>query len=335
LVIKNENTSILIGKSVFDGMEAFKNENVIIDSIVFDSHYNFYVADCKNSTVYKYTPLGKLIPFRGKWNPYSLVVDSNDYIFVADQQGPIHKISPSGEISEFLSPTKIKNKEIDLLSSHSLTIDLSDNLYLIDQKTGMITKISPAGDITPIVQLPRQGDSLTAPPLPSPSEIAVDSRGWIFAYQNGCIFIFNNQGTLKEEIKTPEELVPIKLAMDWDNNLYWTTRQGIIVGLDASDEAWHHALDHITSRHDLYRSNYSKRVEMAQEAPQQQQQEQKTAERTHHHHHHDHHAHHDHHDHNDHHDHHDHEHHHRHHNEHHTDTDSSQHQETIGTKTDT
>jgi len=249
-------------------MDAFKKENVIIDSFVFDSHYNFYVADSKNSTVYKYTPLGKLIPFRNKWNPYSLVVDSNDNVFVADQNGPIHKISPSGEISEFLSPSSIDNKTIDLSQSHSFTIDLSDNLYLIDQKSGNITKISPFGQVSTFGQLPNKDEETQSSSVSSSSslcEIAVDSRGWLFAYRIGVIYIYNEQGTLTEEIKSPSELLPVKIAMDWDNNLYWTTVNGIIVGLDASDDARHHALDHIKSRHDSYRSNYAKRMEKAKE----------------------------------------------------------------------
>jgi len=137
----------------------------------------------------------------------------------------------------------------------------------MEERTTRIIKISATGQVSTFGRLP----ALTQEQHHAP-EIAVDSRGWVFAFrkESGCIFVFNSQGILTEEIKTPEQLVPVKLAMDWDNNLYWTTADGAIVGLDGSDDAHHHALDHITQRHDLYRSNYSKRVETAQSAQQEQ-----------------------------------------------------------------
>jgi hypothetical protein len=251
-------------KSIFEGMDAFqrRENHVTMDSVVLDSHYNLYVADCKNSIVYKYTPLGNVIEFGGQWSPCSLVVDSHDNVFVADKKGVIHKISSAGVISTFIS-----QQLLDLSAPHTLAIDLSDSLYVMEERTTRIIKISATGQVSTFGRLP----ALTQEQHHAP-EIAVDSRGWVFAFrkESGCIFVFNSQGILTEEIKTPEQLVPVKLAMDWDNNLYWTTADGAIVGLDGSDDAHHHALDHITQRHDLYRSNYSKRVETAQSAQQEQ-----------------------------------------------------------------
>ncbi len=135
-------------------------------SIVLSPDGNLYVADYSNNEIRKVTQTGYVTTFAGattagavdgtgtsaRFNhPGGLAVDSAGNLYVADQDNSrIRKISTSGIVSTFAgSGNKSSNDgsgtTASFASPHSVSFDAAGNLYVGDEYSHKVRKITPDG----------------------------------------------------------------------------------------------------------------------------------------------------------------------------------------------
>ncbi len=138
-----------------------------------DNSGNLYVADIINNKIRKINSAGAVTTFAGNGsfgsinnsngllssfgNPYDLVVDRSGNVFVADTYSfKIRKITPAGAVSTFAGSgaNGISDNVNGLLASFAspiaIGIDGSDNLYVVDNGSNRIRKVSTSGAVTTI-----------------------------------------------------------------------------------------------------------------------------------------------------------------------------------------
>ncbi|MBK06577.1 MAG: hypothetical protein CL920_39880 [Deltaproteobacteria bacterium] len=138
-------------------------------SLTIDQQGNLYVVSPKTHRIRKIDPSGTVITFAGdgtqgdkngpalqaKFNdPYGLVFDSKGNLFVADRSNfRIRKIDPSGLVTTFAGDGTQGDKngpalQAQFTSPTALAIDKQDNLYVADNTTLKIKKITSSGIVT-------------------------------------------------------------------------------------------------------------------------------------------------------------------------------------------
>ena len=192
-----------------------------LGGIATDQAGNVYVADRGNSLVRKITPAGVVSTLAGTWKktgyadgPASsalfnfddrsgLAVDSAGNVFLADWgNAAVRKITPAGVVSTFAGGVSGYSFPINLADGvgtaamfsnavAGLTIDKSDNLYLVDHN-GNVRKITPAGVVTTVagakeyIGLPCLVDDIGSKAgFNFPVGIAVDDAGRLIVAEEG------------------------------------------------------------------------------------------------------------------------------------------------------
>jgi NHL repeat len=139
--------------------------------IAIDATGNLYVTDFYNHCIRKITPAGVVNTFAGngtagagyvdgtgtsaRFNtPTGIAIDGAGNLYVSDSTNRrIRKISPLGEVSTLAGSGVAGNLDgtgtaATFTRPFGLTLDGSGNLYVTDNRSNLLRKISPAGAVT-------------------------------------------------------------------------------------------------------------------------------------------------------------------------------------------
>lgn len=129
------------------------------------------------------------------WHPQGMAADAQGNLFVADQfNHVIRKIATDGTVSTFCGNGTLGHVDGDaataeFYSPNSIAIDAQNNLYVTDEGSNIIVKITPAGVATTIAGLGVAGYANSASPLKaafsSPKGIAIDAQGNLYIADSG------------------------------------------------------------------------------------------------------------------------------------------------------
>jgi len=176
--------------------------------ITFDAAENLYVAERTSSNIRKITPAGVVTTLAGISNitakdgakniggfnsPYDLIIDASGNILVADNyNNKIKKLNPAGVVSTFAGSGLPGSLDGDISSANlitsfyglkSIVADEQGNLYVSDQLSNVIKKITPMGITTTFAGTGERGDELgnrlTAKFI-GPSGLTRDQHGNLF-----------------------------------------------------------------------------------------------------------------------------------------------------------
>jgi uncharacterized repeat protein (TIGR03806 family) len=139
--------------------------------VVRDSSGNFFVTDTGNSTIRKITLPNTVTTFVGLEGvtgtddgtgadalfnqPTGLAIDTANNLYVADTaSSTIRKVSPAGVVTTLAGLPGVSGlkdgsgTEAWFSQPRSLTVDISNNVYVADTGNGAIRRITPAGVVT-------------------------------------------------------------------------------------------------------------------------------------------------------------------------------------------
>ncbi len=140
-------------------------------SIVTDAAGNVYVADQQNRLIRKVTPAGVVTTFAGSGQigyadgqgtsasfnkPFGLAIDGTGNIYVSDEiNNLIRKITPTGLVSTIAGNLTSRSTDgtgttAGFSNPTALAVDASGNVFVADQGSGEIRKITPANVVTTI-----------------------------------------------------------------------------------------------------------------------------------------------------------------------------------------
>jgi sugar lactone lactonase YvrE len=175
---------------------------VVPEAIAFDRSGNYYIADSAGNRIRKVSASGKISTVAGTgvsgysgdgsnatvaqlWYPLGVALDSSENIFISDNiNNFIRKVDTSGNISTFAT-----NPNFSGLGA--MATDSSNNLYVVDQGTCVVWKVSPLGIVSVVAGVEfvcgYNGDNISATTaqLNAPFGVALDSAGNIFIADAG------------------------------------------------------------------------------------------------------------------------------------------------------
>jgi sugar lactone lactonase YvrE len=172
-------------------LASFNNSN----GIAADNSGNVYVADSGNSLVRKITPSGQVSTIAGTDEslsyPFGVAVDSAGNVYVTDMgHDLIKKITPAGVIttiagSDTFGSTDGTGSNATFDNPAGIAIDKAGNLYVTDEATRLIRKVTGAGVVTTIAGRGNHGFTpangpVTTADLGLPIGITVDRGGNIY-----------------------------------------------------------------------------------------------------------------------------------------------------------
>ncbi|WP_208506260.1 SMP-30/gluconolactonase/LRE family protein, partial [Roseivirga sp. E12] len=184
-----------IGNNDGSGSQATFNDPL---GIAVDKDGNVYVADSRNKSVRKISPIGVVSTIAGATegggsSPFKSVVDvavsSDGTVYVADEAGhQVFKVDLSGEVTVFAGDGVFRSRDgqgqsASISLPRSMAIDKDGNLYIIEGLTSWLRKIDSEGNVTtalgnnenPVI------DIKGAPfELVSPSGLAISDEGVFF-----------------------------------------------------------------------------------------------------------------------------------------------------------
>ena len=177
------------------------------EGVALDAAGNVYVADTRNHTIRKITAAGLVSTLAGSGGqrgavdgagdaalfnaPQSLAVDFSGNVYVADTgNATIRKITGAGQVST-LAGSAGQDGSLDGLGSSALfgrpngvAVDAAGNVYVSDNWTATIRKITPEGAVTTLAGLPGQASSADGPGSAAgfnpATGLAVDAAGVIY-----------------------------------------------------------------------------------------------------------------------------------------------------------
>jgi trimeric autotransporter adhesin len=205
----------IAGGFIGDGKPATAASLVVPEALAFDKNGNYYIADATGNRIRKVNSAGQISTIAGNgksgysgdgglataamlYYPLGVVADSTGNIFIADDgNNVIRKIDTSGRISTFAS-------DANFSGLGSMTVDSANNLYVVDQNTCVVWKITPAAVVTLVAGVEfvcgYNGDNISATTaqLNSPVGVGLDRRGNIFIadYGNNRVREVNTSGTI-------------------------------------------------------------------------------------------------------------------------------------------
>jgi sugar lactone lactonase YvrE len=186
----------IAGGYIGDGGVANSAALVVPFAIAFDRGGNYYTADANGNRVRRVTAAGNITTIAGNgisgysgdggsakqaelYNPEGVAVDTSGNVFISDNfNGVIRKVS-AGKITTFAS-------DPNMVSPGLMATDGGNNLYVVDQTTCVLWKISPAGAVSVAAGIEfscgYNGDhiSATAAELNVPWGVAIDTSGNIY-----------------------------------------------------------------------------------------------------------------------------------------------------------
>jgi sugar lactone lactonase YvrE len=147
--------------------------------IIADANNNLYIAEMGGSLIRKVTLDGTVTTFAGGggsygvnldgtgtaasfYNPTGIVIDSKGNFFIADyNNNTIRKITPAAVVTTFAGAVTNLYESKDGTGTDarfyrptSIAIDNNDNLYVTDQATNLIRKVTPAAVVTTVAGSP-------------------------------------------------------------------------------------------------------------------------------------------------------------------------------------
>jgi len=195
------------------------NFNISPVGVAFDSSGNKYIADGGDG-VEKVTPSGALSMFAGggthsvvssppppgpatSFTMYArgVAVDSAGNVYIADgESNTVDKVTPSGTltvitgagthspISSPLPPGPANS--YNNITPYALAVDSSGNLYIGDDSSSDVFKVTPSGTLSAfagdgVYGAPTSGAVATATSIGSPDGLAVDSSGNVYIGDDG------------------------------------------------------------------------------------------------------------------------------------------------------
>ena len=192
------------------GTAGFADENIGTNAqfdnpsaVAVDALGNVYVADYDNHRIRKVTPAGVVTTLAGSGtagfvddnigsdaqfnNPSAVAVDASGNVYVADaNNNRIRKVTPAGGVTTLAGGTlgfaDGTGTDAKFYNPMGLAIDASGNLYVADNGTDRIRKVTSAGVVTTLVGGTRGyvDGTGTAAQFYSPRGMAVDSLGNIY-----------------------------------------------------------------------------------------------------------------------------------------------------------
>jgi sugar lactone lactonase YvrE len=139
--------------------------------LAFDHSGNLIVSDTVNDTIRQITPLGEVSTLAGlpltsgtnngagsnaRFNiPFGVAVDASGMIYVGDTHNhTIRKMTPDGTVTTFAGTAGVAgNVDANGLAAQfsfpeQLSFDNNQNLFVVDDGTSTIRKVTPSGDVT-------------------------------------------------------------------------------------------------------------------------------------------------------------------------------------------
>jgi gliding motility-associated-like protein len=170
--------------------------------IAVDKAGNLYVVDSDNNLIRKIDLNGTVSIFAGNgqyssidgtgtdagfYNPHGIAIDGNGYLFIADGNNRIRKISPDAMVITFAGNNSGHADGVGAAASfyfpNSIAIDSKGNLYIADTGNNLIRKIGPDGNTITIAGSGSIGSTDgtgTAATFNAPIGITLDPAGNLF-----------------------------------------------------------------------------------------------------------------------------------------------------------
>lgn len=170
--------------------------------VAVDASGNVYVADKDNHRIRKIVPSGEVSTFAGSSEgaadgngtsaqfkkPYDAVFDASGNMYVTDSDNhKIRKITPAGEVSTFagssygFSDGPGASAQFQFIKG--IAIDANGNLYVADENSHRIRKITPAGVVSTLAGTGSEGFADGAGSTAQfnyPTGVAVDANGNVY-----------------------------------------------------------------------------------------------------------------------------------------------------------
>jgi len=191
--------------------------------IVADSSGNLYTIDGGQCTIRKITPLAVVTTFAGQagvcasadgtgaaatfLDPSNLAIDSSGNLYVTETL-KVRKISPAGVVTTFAGSGSSAYADgtgtaASFLALVSLTVDSSNNLYVLDASGLTIRRITSAGVVTTFAGIPNTSGTtngtLTTSTFSGLQGITIDSSGNLYVTES---VRFDNN-TIRKIVFTP------------------------------------------------------------------------------------------------------------------------------------
>lgn len=181
------------------------------EEVCSDAQGNIYVGDASNNVIRKITQAGTVSTLAGStwgyqdgtgtgakfYTPRSMVCDAQGNLYVSDYfNTKIRKVTPAGVVTTFAGSTSgyldgsAATAKFD--GPRGLYIDAQGNIFLVEDRSNTLRKITPAGIVSTLAGRPEptfagyQDGDATVAKFATPSDICADAQG------NFYIADFNN-----------------------------------------------------------------------------------------------------------------------------------------------
>jgi len=172
--------------------------------MAIDTQRNLYVADSQNHRIRKVTPQGVVSTIAGNsggfldgtgtdarfYAPNGVAIDTEGNLYVADYNNHrIRKISPEGVVSTFAGSGERgvadgQGSQAQFNWPNSIAMDAADNLYVVDNGSHRIRRVTPQGLVSTIAGGGIEGDYANGPGklarFNRPRGIAIDTDGNLY-----------------------------------------------------------------------------------------------------------------------------------------------------------
>ncbi|RFZ90146.1 hypothetical protein D0C36_23180 [Mucilaginibacter conchicola] len=252
-------TTVLAGNGI-RGMQNGKGPATSFGNIVglaVNSAGEVFVADQPNNLIRKISPDGEVSTFAGDGvrrikdgkgitasfsYPSAIAIDKHDNLFVVDAAGNlIRKITPTGDVSTFAGSetegyTNGNGSAAQFKDIDGIAVDISGNVFVVDQYRRIIRKITPAGDVSNYLNINAY--------VNYPALIATDNANKFYMcfvlntdFGGDTIYQFNNQALEKTDSPgaTFEDYMS-GVAIDNKNNMYILNSKNQILKINTNGE---------------------------------------------------------------------------------------------------
>ncbi|MDB5136688.1 MAG: Gliding motility-associated C-terminal protein, partial [Mucilaginibacter sp.] len=138
--------------------------------VAVDAAGNLYIVDSDNNLIREITTDGSVSTFAGNglyssidgtginagfYDPHGIAIDQAGFLYIADGNNRIRKISPTGMVITFAGNNSGHNDGIGTAASFyfpiGITIDAAGNLYIADTGNNLIRRVTAGGVVNTIV----------------------------------------------------------------------------------------------------------------------------------------------------------------------------------------